>query len=277
MERKKLVNDRSDAIWLTRLNRCARLGPSERLPYLPPAHAAVRKLQRCLSVVCDWFSIDPSACVNNRRAQQILRKYHNSGRPWIRYPSAEEIAAAKKPAEKEVLQKQLQKAVTDAIARQHIPWCEDLRNEILRLGVPRALAERFADLLTVYWVIGEGEEVRSKEPVLPLAGARESKRWRKERQAAPEWRRAKRLLQRLGSDLNGTLPLSPSIRPPHREALKSTISRLMIEDLQSGRLSNSEAAEVTTSIWELIDEADSDSDPASLARSANRSKMRKRR
>jgi hypothetical protein len=240
-----------------------------------------------------WFAENPEECAQEPKAQAILRQCQHEFRPWFRYPSSEEISRIQNPTEKREAQRAREKIRREIAARHDLSWWADLRKEIQKQDVPDSLVDKFADYLAGYVLVWEDEEVRSRraggtsyewvrhgglvtEPD-PNAGKTVKHRLRprsKRVHLLPEWRKAKRLRQKLGNDLGGRLPAHPTTRAPHKESLKSTLSRLMVEKLGATGKSQASASNLVTSIWELIDEADRDSDPATVARSVRRSRRR---
>jgi len=239
------------------------------------------------------LSVSPEECVEKREVQAILRNSRYQFRPWYQYPSSEEISRIQNPTEKRTAQKERDRVRSEILASRHISWWSDLRNEIQRQGVPRPLANKFAYYLAGYVLVQEGEEIRSRHvrgtcyewiPQRDLVAERDLqtgnlvkhrlKSRGKKGYALPEWRKAKRVRQALATDLGGTLPDSPKTHPPHKESLKSTLSRLMVEKLGIAGKSQAAASELVTSVWELIGESDRDSDPGTLARSVRRSRRR---
>ncbi|HEY4683393.1 MAG TPA: hypothetical protein VIH17_09110 [Candidatus Acidoferrales bacterium] len=194
-----------------------------------------------------WFAADPAACIASAAAQRILRAQRHPFRPWVRFPSQQEINAARTRAEKREIEELQGVAGSHLVERQHVSWWEDLRGELIKVGVADALAHRFADYLSGYMLVRDQEQQRG----------------------TPEWRRAKRLFSRMG------WKPGPTVNPPHRESLKTTVTRLMVEHLQEQGAPQGKAAYMVTSVWELIGKGDPESDPASTARVARLSRRRK--
>ena len=224
--------------------------------------------------VWHWFARDPRACVADAEAQTILRQLDHQLRSWFQYPTPEEINAARTVAERHELKKQRNAVGDEQVRRQHIRWWDDLRNQLLRVGVPASSADSFADYLSGYTMVRDRDQAKSvKEPIrlvlsrslYRLESAGEPKKGR----VLPEWRRAKRLAKTLG------FPPSPTTHPSQRQSLKTTLTHLMIADLKVKGASLARAAETVNSLWGLIGEASDEFDPRSVARAKRRARQRR--
>jgi hypothetical protein len=192
-------------------------------------------------------------------------------RPWFRFPTLKEIVSARTAEER----KRLEKERDDLIHRQHIPWWQHLRAELLRVEVPVSLADCFADYLSGYMMVRDRDQAKSGneqlELVLTESGYRlESVEGHKNGQVTPEWRRTRRLAKAL------RFPSSPTSRPAHSQWLKTTLTHLMVEGLKRHGSSFARAAETVNSVWELVGEAKDEFDPGSVARAARRARHREK-
>jgi len=149
--------------------------------------------------VWHWFARDPQACVANTSARRILRGLKHPLRPWFRFPTLEEIISARTAEER----KRLEKERDDLIDRQHIPWWQHLREELLRVEVPVLLADSLTDYLSGYVMVRDREQAKSEKERINLVlwdrgYVLESSGEQKKGRVTAEWRRAKRLARALG-------------------------------------------------------------------------------
>ena len=181
--------------------------------------------------------------------------------------------------EKRELEQQRNAMGVEQVRRQHIPWWEDLRVELLQVAVPVSLADSLADYLSGYVMVRDREQAKSEEERIELVPSKRGKEpifelkslgERSKDRVTPEWRRAKRTAKAWG------LPPSPTTQPPHRQSLKTTLTHLMIEDLKVKGASLARAAETVNSVWGLIGEASDEFDPGSVARAERRARQRRK-
>ncbi len=201
--------------------------------------------------VWHWFARDPRACVAHTAARKIIRGLEHTWRQWFLYPTPQEINSARTASEKREIEERQSAVRENHIRRQHIPWWQDLRDELVRVETPVSLADRFADYLSGYVTVRDREQVKTE-------GGR----------ATPQWRRTKRFLKELN------LPPSPTTAPPHRQSLKTTLTNLMVGELQRHGASLAKAAQTVNSVWRLIGEASDEFDSGSLARAVRRARHR---
>jgi hypothetical protein len=146
--------------------------------------------------------------------------------------------------------------------RQNIRWWEDLQNELLLIGVPRELAPLFADYLGGFALVRERDQSKI-DPDNPT-------------RVTAEWRRTKRFEKELG--FSG----GPTLRPPGRQHLRTTILGLMEDQLASvrGAWKRQFCGRLLSKVWALIDEEISPTSELAdqtVARSARRARQRNRR
>jgi hypothetical protein len=229
--------------------------------------------------VWHWFARDPQACVADAGAQRVLRGLKHPSRPWFQFPTLQDIIRAGTPEER----KRLEKERDDLIKRQREPWWQHLRTELLPVGVPVSLADRFADHLSGYVVVRDREQAKFEEQpvrvvstkrgyelISPSGRSRQFPGEQKKGRVLPEWRRAKRLVKELA------FPPIPTATPPGKQSLKTTLTSLMIREMQRHGASLAEAAETVNSVWALIGEAGDEFDPGSVARADRRARQRRK-
>src|SRR5258708_21913490 len=107
----------------------------------------------------------------------------------------------------------------DLVNDQFTLWWQSLRNH-LSVIIPEDVVDRFTDYLSGYLLVMENETPRS-------SATRENRK-----KKVNNGRQLKKLLRKLNEgpgDLDSMLP--PSATPPHQEALKTKLIRVMSEEL----------------------------------------------
>ena len=266
-------------------------------------HGQVRRLrprddQAYALDACDvreWFVANPSACVSNESAQNILRAYEHPIRWWIKFPWKEEEASIRSRFEKASrilikervakagkrgrasIEKTTQKSVergiriemrtirsnaAQALANdQFTPSWQSLRNHLAGF-LPAKVIDRFADYLAGFVLVLENETPRSS--VSERNGNKNSINGRRE---------LKKFLRSLngGAAVSNSM-LPPCANPPHREALKTSLMRIMSDELFALDYKRKEIAlTFLPQIWDGMGERIF---PSSFLRSERRSRQR---
>jgi hypothetical protein len=154
--------------------------------------------------------------------------------------------------------------LSEMLERQNEPWWRELEREVRRLGVPSDLCLQFADYLAGFALVRYFE--------VPKVDQRDASR------VSPDWRRAKRFQKRLGFDPE------PSLKRPRRESLRTSVTRLMEEQLTSSpsKWKRQFCGRTLCELWRLVEEEISqskgNSDPEledqTVARISRRSRRR---
>jgi hypothetical protein len=245
--------------------------------------------------VREWFAAAPAACISNAAAQKILRQYEHPFRLWIRFPGENEETSIRSSFENVVsilVQKQsvgrgkkaraaverkaresLEKGVRremqirawpaaqELVTDQFTAWWQSLRNHLSDF-LPTEIVDRFADYLAGFLLLQENETPRS------------SATWEdKSKTTNNEFRQFKRLLPKLNGRpgrLQSMLPASTN--PPHQESLKTSLIRIMTDELVKVGYSRKLIAEkYLPETWDAIGETIRDS---SFLRTERRSRQR---
>ena len=139
------------------------------------------------------------------------------------------------------------------------PSWDALRAQIIAKEIPKTLADLFSDYMAGYMLVSEWEPHRGLDSDL-------------EGKPISTWRKTKRCFTAPQS-LEVFGELEPvSAHPPHREHLKSKITRLMRADLSNAGLPKKKADIMLQEIFSLIGER---IELDSVGRTATRSRKRK--
>jgi len=245
--------------------------------------------------VREWFAADPSACISDIAGRRILRKYEHPYRWWIKFPGPQEEALIRSHFEKPVriaikeraarsrkgarasIEKNVrelaergvrertgtlaQRASQALVDDQLTPWWQSLRNHLAEF-LPNKIVDRFADYLAGFVLVLENETPRSS--VSERNGNKNS---------INERRELKKLLRTLngGAAVSNSM-LPPCANPPHREALKTSLMRILSDELFALDYKRKEIAlTFLPQIWDAIGERIL---PSSFLRSERRSRQR---
>lgn len=126
--------------------------------------------------VATWFSLHPFDCLGDPRSAGAIRSHEEPERPWYGPDRWQE-----------------------SVQRQHIPWWDDLREQVKSKGVPDDLAYRFADYLAGYALVREFDQ--------PKADSKQPGR------VSTDWRKAKRLMRANRFPMGPALQLSRKAAP----------------------------------------------------------------
>jgi hypothetical protein len=245
-----------------------------------------------------WFANDPGTCVLNAQARKLLRGYPFPLRPWIPHSPLAKFVRGERWQQVHIgpavlkqrprfydFYEEYKKKVFD---QQRISWWDDLRERIeekldrLALTARDRLARRFADYIAGYMLVCEGEQHMDRDQDLE---GNQISTWRRGKRCFNDatkpvyiWRGGKwRVGKYKVRDVFGEwAPISA--HPPHREHLKTTLTRLMVQRLRSKKISFADSALTIASVWKLIGEtvlATAYGPGASIARAERRSRKRR--